>query len=594
MDLTQIPTTELHHYLGARPAADDGCHFGVWAPRHDEVFVCLPDQGRRVRMTKAAGYHIAEVDGVQAGANYLFEVGQRSARPDPASRYQPEGVHGPSQVICRDFQWQDQAWSGVSTRELIIYELHVGTFTERGTFDAAIDRLDELVDLGVTAIELMPVADAAGRWNWGYDGVCFFAPNRNYGTPDGLRRLVNAAHLKGLAVILDVVYNHFGPEGNYLTEFGPYLSRRHSTTWGAAPNFDDPNYGDEVRRFFVANAIHWLDEYHIDGLRVDAIHYMNDHREPHVVIEMAERVNEWTPPTSATPLLIAESNVYDPEMTLPKNAGGVGFHAQWCDDFLHGVFAAYHPQEQLSHRTYVPTDLDQTLRQGFVHHGTLRREYERQPFDTERQRVPTTSMIYSIQNHDFIGNHPRGKRFHQLTSVEAQKAAAALLILCPAVPMLFMGEEFACEQSFQFFVDFSDPQLRRAVTKGRKRDYPQHDWSGVRPTDPAAFENSRIGPAATGNLELRNWYRDLIQLRKRWRNAGLLDDQNLTVETQIERGRYRLHYQQGDRNAVVDVRLAGCDPVEIVTSGELVLDSRARATSPELLEANHAKVFEWQ
>lgn len=541
------------------------------------------------------GYHVVEIDGVKTGDRYWYQFGDGPGRPDPASRYQPAGVHGPSQVVSsRDFPWTDSAWRGVAKEDLIIYELHIGAFTDEGTFLAAIDRLDELVELGITAVELMPVADAAGRWNWGYDGVCLFAPNRNYGTPDNLRSLIDEAHRRGLAVILDVVYNHLGPEGNYLGESGPYLSQRHQTAWGPGPNFDDPEQGEQLRRFMVANAVYWFDEFHFDGLRVDAIHCIRDDSPRHVVSDISQAVHRWSAENRSPAMLIAESNVYDPEMITPLADGGIGFDAEWCDDLLHSVFAVLRPGEQLCHRRYEPySDLDQTLRLGYVFEGTLRDERGRQ---TPAQRVDTSGLIYSIQHHDFIGNHPLGRRLHQLTSPEAQRAAATLLILLPAIPMLFMGEEFSCEHPFQFFVDFGDDHLRRAVVEGRQAEYPQHDWSsGKLPTDPETFHSSKIGPTNQGDGEMRDWYRKLIKIRKEWRKSGLLRGENLSVDNDLAQGIFRLKYSSPTQSALVIVQLASDQRAEqmisIPATGEVLLDSRQGQTVTDQLRANHAKIL---
>lgn len=541
----------------------------------------------------ASGYHVVEIDGIGPGDRYHFRLDGGRDRPDPASRCQPQGVHGPSQVVRRDFPWTDQAWTGVRLRDLIIYELHVGTFTDDGTFQSAMDRLDELVELGVTAIELMPVAEAAGLWNWGYDGVCLFAPNHNYGTPEALKRLVDAAHSKGLAVVLDVVYNHLGPEGNYLSEFGPYFSSKHSTPWGDAPNFDDAIHDQHVRRFFIANAVYWFDEFHFDALRVDAIHCTKDDSDPHIVSEISSAVETWSEETGRTTALIAESNVYDPVMLESRSNGGIGFDAQWCDDFLHSVFAVVRPGEQLCHRKYKPhTDLDQTLCCGYIFEGT----FDRQP---TRQRAPsridTSGLVYSIQNHDFIGNHPQGERFHNLTSIETQKAAAALLLLSPAIPMLFMGEEFACDNPFRFFVDFEDQQLRDAVVEGRRREYPQHDWSlGLMPTDEQTFRKSKIGEVRRGDTEMWTWYQSLIGLRHEWINSGLLSDQNLSIDNDLDHGLFRLSYESANQVATVAVRLNAeltiNDQHAMTGEGTVILNSRQSQTDGTKLHCNHAVV----
>ncbi len=606
VDPASVPIEKLHRLLGAHPLEDGSTRFCVWAPTHDRVVVVLPDRHRRVEMSPLRdGYHIAEVKDVAAGELYQFEFAGRSdevgatARPDPASRFQPRGVHGPSMVVAPYDQWNDDDWKGARRDELIVYELHVGAFTQAGTYAAAIDRLDELVDLGITAIELMPLADAAGRWNWGYDGVNLYAPNRNYGSPQDLSRFIDAAHSRGLAVFLDVVYNHLGPEGNYLGDCGPYLSVHHHTPWGAAPNFDDPTHGAQLRRFFIANAIHWLDVYHFDGLRIDAIHCMRDDSERHVVAELAQGVRDWSRESGRSALLIAESNVYDPNMLMPLEDGGMGFDAEWCDDFLHSVFAVARPGEHLCHRTYhAGKDLDQTLRFGFVYEGSLREQRGRR--DPAR-RVLTDGLVYSIQHHDFIGNHPLGKRLHQRTSLDFQKAAAALMLLCPAVPMLFMGEEFACEHPFKFFVDFTDDPLRKSVVDGRKREYPQHDWSdGTLPIDDEAFLDSKIGDTEDGNLEMRSWYQRLIALRKDWRARSLISDPNLSVVNDIDAGVFSIRYANRSMVATVVVQLSAMEsgPKRIRLAdwmdeelGELVLDSRPEATPSSDLHENHAKVF---
>lgn len=574
--------------------------FAVWAPQADRVTVDVIGGPQDVAMAKDnGGFHQVTIPEIRPGSDYFYRVDGGPPRPDPASRYQPEGVHGPSQVVNARFDWTDQNWRAPSRDELIIYELHLGAFTDEGTFDAAIGRIDELVALGVTAIELMPVAASAGRWNWGYDGVALFSPSEAYGNPDDFRRFVDAAHAAGLAVFLDVVYNHVGPEGNYLNEFGPYLSSKHQTVWGDAPNFDCPIHGDAVRRFFIANAVYWLDEFHLDGLRIDAIHCMIDEREPHVAAEISEAVAEWSGRRNRAALLIAESNVYDPEMTVSRRRGGIGFDAMWCDDFLHSTFAVLRPGEQLSNRTYHPkADLDHTLRYGYVYEGTLRKKRRRRELS---RRVESHSMVYSIQNHDFIGNHPLGVRLHQLTSDEAHRAAAALMMMVPAIPMLFMGEEFASENPFRFFVDFSTPELRRAVVEGRRREYPQHDWDGgVLPTDPAAFTAAKIGDRCDGNATTLKWYRQLIETRKQARASGLLSDANLTVHTESPNDLYVLRYSRDNESLTVAVRLTAQegpdqspeidDAIAIDVDGDLILDSRGDGDGRRVL-ANHAMVF---
>jgi len=601
-----IPQIELHRHLGAHAFSGDQTGFLVWAPHANSVDVVLIDQDRRIPLGRdSEGYFSALVEQCGIGQRYLFSVDGGEPRCDPASRYQPRGVHGPSEICSDVFEWNDQSWQPPKAESLVIYELHVGAFTEEGSFLSAIDRLDELVELGVTAIEMMPLAESAGRWNWGYDGVGFFAPNHNYGSPDDLKQLVDAAHQKGLAVIVDVVYNHFGPEGNYLGEFAPYYSKKHATPWGDAPNFDDARFAVDIRRFFISNAIYWLDEYHIDGLRVDAVHCTRDDSSTHVIAEMNQQIHKWSKASKRKTILIAESNVYDPEMTQPLDDGGIGFDAMWCDDFLHSVFATVRPGEQLSNRTYYPnTDLAQTLSQGYVYEGTLTQvRFRSKPADgapEHRKRVRMNELVYSIQNHDFIGNHPLAKRLHQLTSHETQRAAAALLLLSPAIPMLFMGEEFASENPFSFFVDFGDEAMRKAVVEGRHREYPQHDWSeGTLPIEPMAFESSKIGPRDQGDQQTLDWYRSLIQRRKAWRQSGLLCDANLETDYNAEDNIFTMRYCSGNAVASVVSRLSPTSlnsPPALISppispSGEMIHDSCPGAAAPDELLLNHAKVF---
>lgn len=577
--------TELHRRLGAFPLPDGSWQFRVWAPHHEQVELEVIRDGEteyRSMQRQVDGFHDVICRDLGPGMRYKYRLSGSVSRPDPASRFQPTGVHTASELVDpSSYAWADGGWRGVPKEDLVIYELHLGTFTERGTYTAAIERLNELAELGVTAVELMPLAQSAGHWNWGYDGVDFFAPHRSYGTPDELRRFVDAAHAAGLAVIVDVVYNHFGPEGNYLADFGPYLSQQHMTTWGAAPNFDGLDAA-RVREFFIANAIYWIDEYHCDGLRLDAIHCMYDDSEKHIVTEIGEAVGALRQQLNREVHLIAESNVYDPEMLQPLERGGHGFDGVWCDDFLHSVFAILRPGERMSNRSYQPhEDLDTTLRRGYVYCGTLREPRERvalQPDGSEEseERVPLESLIFAIQNHDFIGNHPLGQRLHKLVSIEAQKAAATLLLLHPAIPMLFMGEEFASENPFYFFVDYGDEHLRVAVEEGRRREYPQHDWSdGRSPLDRSAFERSRIGPLEAGNVELQQWYRKLLQLRRQWKARGLIRTASLNAHWDSDLHLAWLQYDADGDSAFAAVRLHPMNgappPLDVRVDGKILL-----------------------
>lgn len=545
----------MRPHFGPRVETDGEVTFQVFAPDCPELAIQLEDRVISLKRQPDGLFQLKT--SAKPGECYWFIVPDGNRRPDPASRYQPTGVHGPSQLCDpRAYHWSDESWGGIPREDLILYELHIGCFTSEGTYQAAIRRLDELVELGVTAVELMPVAQSTGAWNWGYDGVNLFAPRNTFGTPDDLKELVDAAHHRGLAVVLDVVYNHFGAEGNYLHPFGGYISQRHTTIWGDAPNTDDANCR-AMRDYLVSNAVYWIEEFHFDGLRLDATHCIMDTSPRHIVAEIGQAVGELQSRLGRHIHLISESNVYDPELLRPLQAGGHGFDALWCDDFLHAVSAMLRPGEHMSDREYEASgDLDLVLRRGYVFEGTFTRRRRRIPLTEAAQPVPLEQLITAIQNHDYVGNHPLGRRIHQLTSESAQRAAAALLLMYPALPMLFMGEEFACESPFLFFVDFQDQHLREAVEAGRRREYQQHDWSDVESClSPAAFERSKIGQTQDGNAETWRWYRELIGLRKQWRAAGLLNSENFSARWDEALQLAQLEYRRADEAVFALVRL---------------------------------------
>jgi malto-oligosyltrehalose trehalohydrolase len=507
---------------------------------------------------KGGGWWQGLVKDARPGDDYWVVLDGETRRPDPRSRFQPQGVHGPSRLVDPSgYAWQDQGWRGIAKGDLVIYEIHVGTFSPEGTYEGALRRLDHLLDLGATAVELMPLAQAPGRWNWGYDGVNLFAPNHHYGSPDDLRRFVDVCHQRGLAVILDVVYNHFGPEGNYLWDFGPYFSRRHHTPWGPALNFDGAS-NLPVRQFVVENAVFWLEEYHLDGLRLDAIRLMQDDSEHHVTEEIARAVHRWAADQTRPIHLIAEANVHDPVLLDPVKGEGT-YDLLWNDEIPHSLFSAVLGQHRIDARTYRGMeDLGQALDTGYV--------FERQRTGTdilrsgEPERCDLGSMMQGLQTHDQVGNHPEGRRLHQVASPTLQRAGAAMVLLHPAVPMCFMGEEFAAPSPFCFFVDFGDSHLRKAVVEGRKRDYHQHDWANfVSPVEEATFLRSKLCRLEAGDLGMWNWYRSLLALRKRWRASGLLDSGALSVEAKPEIGWFRLSYAGGAAQVVVNL---GSEPVD--------------------------------
>ena len=559
LDSKVLPAVPNHRSQRLGPEFhDDGLvTFRVWAPRLTQLAIRLVGDKESNPMTRDENGLFCVSLPASNGDLYWIEFADGTLRPDPASRFQPQGVHGPSQLVnTREFTWKADSWRGVPKQALIIYEMHLGTVTKDGTYEYAIADLDRLVELGVTAIELMPLAETAGNRNWGYDGVNLFAPRNSYGTPAQLQRYIDAAHQRGLAVILDVVYNHFGPEGNYLHELGGYVSPTHRTAWGDAPNFDAEG-SRMMRDFVIQNAMYWIEEYRFDGLRLDAIHCMADDSEVHVVTEIGQAVDELRVRLNRELCLIAESNVYDPELLRPLSEQGHGFDAEWCDDFLHSVFAVLKPGDHMSTRKYLPfADLDLVLRRGFVFQATLRTERKRIPASDAATQTDFESLIFAIQNHDFIGNHPSGRRLHQIAGHDAQRAVAALMLMLPAIPMLFMGEEFASESPFQFFTDFTDAHLRTAVEVGRRKEYPQHNWAdSASPLDESVFRSSFIGEESMGNAQTLEWYKQVILIRKQWIQAGLINSRNLKTLWDADSQVARLFYQNGTDCGEVLVRL---------------------------------------
>jgi maltooligosyltrehalose trehalohydrolase len=454
---------------------DGGVEFRVWAPGHAAVDVVVYGPGAEDVHPLAPedrGWFSARVEGAGPGTRYTYRLDGGDAFPDPASRSQPDGVHEPSEVVDpAAFRWTDAGWTGVPLDELVIYELHVGTFTPEGTFDAVIGRLDELAELGVTAIEPMPVASFPGTRNWGYDGVCLYAPQASYGGPDGLRRLVDAAHARGLGVVLDVVYNHLGPEGNYLHAFtgGRYFTGRHRTPWGDAVNVDGPG-SDAVREFIVHNALHWAREYHVDGLRLDATHAIVDDSPVHVLAEMRARVRASLPPGRHF-AFIAEDERNERRVVLPPDEGGLGIDAVWADDLHHQLrrrLAGDH-ESYFADYTGSVDDIVRTLWRGWFYEGQHSPNHGR-PRGTPAQGLPPTAFVHCIQNHDQVGNRALGDRLAHGIALPAYRAAVALLLLSPYTPLLWMGQEWAASSPFLYFTDHPE-ELGRLVTEGRRAEF---------------------------------------------------------------------------------------------------------------------------
>ncbi len=505
--------------LGAVYLGDGRTRFRVWASRRERVDLHLTAPADRVvpMHPRGNGYFEATADGCPPGTRYLYRLDGEVERPDPASRSQPTTVHGPSEVVDPAFPWTDLFWHGVPLDKYVIYELHVGTFTPDGTFDAVVPRIPDLVELGVTAVELMPVAQSPGARGWGYDGVYPFAPQNSYGGPAGLKRLVDACHAHGLAVVLDVVYNHFGPEGGYLRDFAHYFTDRYRTPWGEAVNVDGPK-SDEVRRYLVENALYWVHEYHVDGLRLDAIHAIHDETATPFLMELGNVLGRYATDLNRRVYLVAESDLNDVRVLRPPDLGGLGLDAQWADDLHHCVFTMLAGEESRFHRDYDQFELLASAYQhGYAYTGqfsaTRERRHGNQPVN-----LPGRQFVVCLQNHDQIGNRKWGERFGALAGAEAQKLAAGAVLLSPFTPMLFMGEEYGEDAPFLYFTDFSDPALAAAVREGRKREFEMA--GGDDPPDPQAegtFRRSKLDWGLRGrgaHRVLYEFYRELLRLRR--------------------------------------------------------------------------------
>jgi maltooligosyltrehalose trehalohydrolase len=507
--------------IGAEYIGRGRCRFSVWGPFLKGLSVKVEGPLRHfIAMEKdGAGYWNADVENVYPGILYRYRLEDELDRPDPASHFQPEGVHGPSQVVDHSaFMWNEGNWKGIPLQDMIMYELHVGTFSPGGTFDDVVSRLDDLLDLGVNAIELMPVAQFPGERNWGYDGVYPFAVQNSYGGPDGLKRLVNVCHLKGIAVILDVVYNHLGPEGNYLGNFGPYFTDKYRTPWGQAMNFDGP-YSNEVRAYFIENALTWFHNYHIDALRLDAIHGISDMSAKPFLQELAERVDALSAERERKLYLIAESDLNDSRVIKPRELGGYGFDAQWCDDFHHALHTLLTGENTGYYCDFGSVgDLAKSLRGGFVYTGQYSCYRKRNHGNSSKDRPAAQFVVFS-QNHDQVGNRMLGERLSSLASFEALKLAAGNVLLSPYIPLLFMGEEHGEDAPFLYFVSHFDKDLIDAVRKGRKEEFRTFAWQGD-PPDPQGLETfirSKIHweKRDVGNHKvLLDFYKRLINLRK--------------------------------------------------------------------------------
>ncbi len=491
--------------------------FRVWAPKARAIALHLVGREPIAMARSNDGTHYASAS-CRPGDHYFYIVDGGKAVPDPVSRLLPEGVHGPTEIISPDsFTWHDHAWRGLDLPDYVIYELHTGTFAPQGTFEAIIPKLPYLKGLGVTVIELMPVAAFPGKHNWGYDGASLYAVQASYGGPDGLKRLVDSAHTAGIAVILDVVYNHLGNEGNYLRLFGRYFTSRHHTPWGEAINYDGAGC-EGVRRFVIENALYWIREYHLDGLRLDAVQTIHDDSPVHILAEIQQNVQALARELGRRVCVIAETDENDARLVWPRHRGGYGLDAVWSDDFHHAAHTVLTGEREGYYQDFgVREQIVKALNQGFVFQGE-HFQFWGKPRGRPPEGMSAPQHVICIQNHDQVGNRAKGERVDALVPRGAHKLAAALLLLSPHTPLIFMGEEYGETAPFQFFTDYGDPVLQKVVSEGRRKEFKQFNWDEV--PDPQAvetFERSRLTwPSDPSVREMLHWYRQLIALRRQF------------------------------------------------------------------------------
>lgn len=514
--------SENYFSLGATKLKSDRYHFCVWAPACSQINLKLfYSHGERLVLMKKdnQGYFNVEVSDVSAGVRYLYVLDGDKERPDPASRFQPEGVHGASCLIDVDrYVWKNNVQKNISLKNTIIYEIHIGTFTLEGTFDAAIKKLPYLKDLGVTCIEVMPVAQFPGRKNWGYDGVGLYAVQNSYGGPDAFRRFIDACHGYGFIVCLDVVYNHLGPEGNYLHDFGPYFTKKYHTPWGDAINYDDKG-SDHVRRFIIENALYWISEYRLDALRLDAIHSIFDFSAQHILEELNAAIQNLAGKLKRNVFVIAESDLNDSKIIRSKKQGGYDLSGQWNDDFHHAIHAYITNERQGYYEDFgCLEDITKALRDGFVYDGQYS-NFRKRRHGNKVKDVPLEKLVVCIQNHDQVGNRAFGDRLAKLVDFDRQKIAATLLLLSPYTPLIFMGQEYAETAPFQYFIDHTDKDLVHAVCEGRKREFMAFGWENL--PDPKSEETFLVSKlqwdfkVKPKQNCLWGLYKDLIKLRKK-------------------------------------------------------------------------------
>ncbi|MCP2728721.1 malto-oligosyltrehalose trehalohydrolase [Limnofasciculus baicalensis] len=542
--------------IGTDYLGDGQCKFTVWSPLCDRVAVhIISPTERLIELERDRwGYWHGQGSEIEPGTLYFYQLDGTTDRADPASHSQPEGVHKASQVVDHNFIWNDRTWSGIPLAEMIIYELHVGTFTPEGTFEAIISKLPDLLDLGVNTIEIMPIAQFPGERNWGYDGTYLFAPQHSYGGANGLKKLVNACHEVGMSVILDVVYNHLGPEGNYLWSYGKYFTDKYQTPWGSAVNFDGP-YSNEVRNFFIENTLYWLDLYHIDGLRLDAVHAIYDMSAKPFLQELAERVSIFSQETGRDRYIIAESDLNDVRVIRSREQGGFGHDSQWCDDFHHSLHTLLTGEISGYYSDYGQIDdLEKSFREAFVYTGEYSQHRQRNHGNSTNNFTSQQFVVFS-QNHDQIGNRLAGERLSTLIDFEGLKLAAGTVLLSPYIPLLFMGEEYGEEAPFLYFVSHGDSNLIESVRNGRAEEFKAFGWDKEIP-DPQStdvFLQSKLnwGLAGQGKHQvLRSLYKLLIKIRKESPEFAKIEIPRLAV-SKLDDKKVLWHYRTVESSHLV-------------------------------------------
>ncbi|MDQ3536297.1 MAG: malto-oligosyltrehalose trehalohydrolase [Bacteroidota bacterium] len=560
------------HHVGAIYEKDGTCTFRVWAPlaKSVDLLINVNAEFSNVENNKTLplqkidyGYWAIQKIEIAPDTRYHYILDGHLQRPDPASLSQPEGVHGPSAVVNHyNFNWTDTSWNAIPLKEMIIYELHVGSFSAEETFEGVVSKIEYLKELGINAIEIMPVAQFPGSRNWGYDGVFPFAVQHSYGGADGLKKLVDACHKAGIAVILDVVYNHMGPEGNYLNDFGPYFTDKYSTPWGKAINFDDA-YCDPVRSFFIQNALMWFRDFHIDALRLDAVHAIKDLSAKHLLRELVDETILLQEAEGKKFQFIAESDLNDVRFINPTEKGGYGLQSQWVDEFHHALHAVVTGEKNGYYSDFGDmANLKKAFTETYVYNGNYS-EHRKKFFGSSAKYNPASQFVVFTQNHDQVGNRMLGERLSQLVSFEMLKLIAGTLFVSPYIPMLFMGEEYGEKNPFQYFVSHSDPDLVQAVREGRKKEFEAFHLQGEAP-DPqseATLKSSSLQWNYKNDPQseaLFNFYKYLIQLRKVHKVFNVLDKNNLKVEAFEDNKVLTLERWAEDKNAELETSSVFC------------------------------------